>query len=69
MLRKIISGGQTGADRAGLDFAIHAGLEQSPFGFTGTLKKVEINTAPADLSAVDREMIRKAGEQIEMAVE
>jgi hypothetical protein len=27
MVRKIISGGQTGADRAGLDFAIHAGLE------------------------------------------
>ena len=27
MLRKIISGGQTGADRAGLDFAIEAGLE------------------------------------------
>jgi hypothetical protein len=27
MLRKIISGGQTGADRAGLDFAIETGLE------------------------------------------
>jgi hypothetical protein len=27
MVRKIISGGQTDADRAGLDFAIHAGLE------------------------------------------
>jgi Circularly permutated YpsA SLOG family len=27
MLRKIILGGQTGADRAGLDFAIYAGLE------------------------------------------
>jgi hypothetical protein len=27
MLRKIISGGQTGADRAGLDFAIEAELE------------------------------------------
>src|SRR5262245_55193351 len=26
MLRKIISGGQTGADRAGLDFALQAGL-------------------------------------------
>ena len=26
MLRKIISGGQTGADRAGLDFAIEKGL-------------------------------------------
>jgi Circularly permutated YpsA SLOG family len=27
MLRKVISGGQAGADRAGLDFAIEAGLE------------------------------------------
>ena len=27
MLRKIISGGQTGADRAELDFAIETGLE------------------------------------------
>jgi Circularly permutated YpsA SLOG family len=27
MLRKIISGGQTGADRAGLDFAIEAGFK------------------------------------------
>ena len=26
---RIISGGQTGADRAGLDFAIEAGLEQA----------------------------------------
>jgi hypothetical protein len=26
MLRKIISGGQTGADRAGLDFAIEADM-------------------------------------------
>jgi hypothetical protein len=31
MLRRIISGGQTGADRAGLDFAIEAGLEQGGF--------------------------------------
>jgi hypothetical protein len=31
MLRKIISGGQTGADRAGLDFAIEAGLEYGGF--------------------------------------
>jgi hypothetical protein len=27
MLCKIISGGQTGADRAGLDFALQAGLQ------------------------------------------
>src|ERR1700676_4993210 len=31
MLRTIISGGQTGADRAGLDFAIHAGLEHGGY--------------------------------------
>jgi hypothetical protein len=31
MLRKIISGGQTGADRAGLDFAIETGLEQGGY--------------------------------------
>ena len=31
MVRKIISGGQTGADRAGLDFAIEAGLEHGGY--------------------------------------
>ena len=31
MLRKIISGGQTGADCAGLDFAIEAALEHGGF--------------------------------------
>src|SRR4029077_8823814 len=31
MLRKVISGGQTGADRAGLDFAIHVGLEHGGY--------------------------------------
>jgi hypothetical protein len=31
MLRKIISGGQTGADRAGLDFAIEKGLEHGGY--------------------------------------
>ena len=31
MLRKIISGGQTGADRAGLDFAIETGLEHAGY--------------------------------------
>jgi Circularly permutated YpsA SLOG family len=31
MLRKIISGGQTGANRAGLEFAIHAGLEHGGY--------------------------------------
>jgi len=31
MLRKIISGGPTGADRAGLDFAIETGLEHGGY--------------------------------------
>ena len=31
MLRKIISGGQTGADRAGRDFAIETGLEHGRY--------------------------------------
>jgi hypothetical protein len=31
MLRKIISGGQTGADRAGLDFAIEVGLARGGY--------------------------------------
>jgi hypothetical protein len=31
MLRKIISGGQTGADRAGLGFAIEKGLEHGGY--------------------------------------
>jgi len=31
VLRKIISGGQTGADRAGLDFAIQVGLDHGGF--------------------------------------
>jgi Circularly permutated YpsA SLOG family len=31
MLRKIISGGQSGADRAGLDLAIAIGLEHGGF--------------------------------------
>src|SRR5271166_1257232 len=31
MLRKVISGGQTGADRAGLDFAIETGLKHGGF--------------------------------------
>jgi hypothetical protein len=31
MLRKVISGGQTGADRAGLDFAIETDLEHGGY--------------------------------------
>ena len=30
-VRKIVSGGQTGVDRAALDFAIEAGLEHGGF--------------------------------------
>jgi hypothetical protein len=39
MLRKIISGGQAGADRAGLDFALQAGLKHG--GFVPTGRKAE----------------------------
>jgi Circularly permutated YpsA SLOG family len=31
MLRKIVSGGQTGADRAGLDFAMEVGLDHGGY--------------------------------------
>jgi hypothetical protein len=31
MLRRIVSGGQTGADRAGLDFALEVGLEHGGY--------------------------------------
>ncbi|HEY0792109.1 MAG TPA: putative molybdenum carrier protein [Chthoniobacterales bacterium] len=31
MLRKVVSGGQTGADRAGLDFALEVGLENGGY--------------------------------------
>src|ERR1700736_2927874 len=39
MLRKIISGGQTGADRAVLDFAIETGLEHG--GYVPRSRKAE----------------------------
>jgi hypothetical protein len=39
MIRKIISGGQAGADRAGLDFAIETGLEHG--GYVPTGRKAE----------------------------
>jgi arylsulfatase len=42
---------------------------ESPFPFTGTLKKVEIDLAPANLSAEDQKMIREAERDIEMAVQ
>jgi hypothetical protein len=31
MLRRIVSGGQTGADRAGLEFALEVGLEHGGY--------------------------------------
>jgi Circularly permutated YpsA SLOG family len=39
MLRKIISGGQTGADGVGQDFAIHAGLKHG--GYVPRRRKAE----------------------------
>ena len=39
MLRKIISGGQTGADRAGLDFAVEVGLAHG--GYVPKERKAE----------------------------
>ena len=39
MLRKIISGGQTGTDRAGLDFALETGLEHG--GYVPSGRKAE----------------------------
>ena len=42
LVRKIISGGQTGADRGGLDFAIHAGLEHG--GYVPRGRKAEDGT-------------------------
>jgi len=56
MLRKVISGGQAGADRAGLDFALVAGLEHGGFVVKGRkaeegriddrYRLVELPTAP-----------------------
>jgi len=42
---------------------------QSPFRFTGTLNKIEIDIAPAKLSAEDREHIEKANRAVAAAVE
>ena len=39
MLRKIIPGGQTGADRAGLDFAVEVGLAHG--GYVPKERKAE----------------------------
>ena len=42
---------------------------ESPFSFAGTLKKVDIDVAPANLSTSDREMLRQAAQDCEMAAE
>jgi hypothetical protein len=44
-------------------------LYQSPFTFTGTLNKIEINIAPTNLAAEDRKQIDKANESVAAAAE
>ncbi|HEY2381009.1 MAG TPA: arylsulfatase, partial [Terriglobia bacterium] len=54
----------------GLDSASPVSIEyQAPFRYTGTLKKVEIDVAPAQLSATDREKFRNAERDAAMAIE
>jgi hypothetical protein len=48
MLRKIISGGQTGADRAGLDFAIETGLEHGGY----VLSDAKLNATGRDFCQI-----------------
>jgi hypothetical protein len=55
VLRKIISGGQTGADRAALDFAIEVGLEHGGFvprGRRAEDGKIPEQYQPIELSSV-----------------
>jgi hypothetical protein len=40
---------------------------ESPFPFAGTLKKVDIDVALANLSTSDREMLRQAAQDCDMA--
>jgi arylsulfatase len=44
-------------------------LYQSPFKFTGILNKIEINIAPANLSAAEQKQIDKANKATAAAVE
>jgi hypothetical protein len=44
-------------------------LYQPPFKFTGTLKKIEIELAPANLSAEELKQIDKAHKAVSAAVE
>ena len=54
----------------GLDSASPVSTEyQAPFQYTGTLKKVEIDVAPAQLSASDQEKLREAEREAAMAIE
>ena len=54
----------------GLDSASPVSTEyRVPFPYTGTLKKVEIDVAPAQLSATDREKLREAEREAAMAIE
>jgi len=54
----------------GLDSASPVSTEyQPPFRYTGTLKKVEIDVAPAQLSASDQEKRRNAKWEVAMAIE
>jgi hypothetical protein len=48
VLRKIISAGQTGADRAGLDFAIEVGLEHG--GFVARGRRAEEGRMPGQFT-------------------
>ena len=62
MVRKIISGGQTGADRAGLDFAIHAGLEHGGmFLGAGRQKTGESMTGTTWLNSQPPLILREPG--------
>jgi len=54
----------------GLDTASPVSTEyQPPFRYTGTLKKVEIDVAPAQLSASDQEKLREKKREAAMAIE
>ena len=44
-------------------------LYQSPFKFTGTLNRIEINIAPTNLSADEEQQIDKANKAVAAAAE
>src|ERR1700736_4477962 len=58
MLRKIISGGQTGADRAGLDFAIEKGLEHG--GYVPRGRKAEDGRIDDRYNLVELSIVSRA---------